>query len=377
MSAKPSPVTPAVLGWALDEDGRGRRALSEALDVDPDTLDAWLAGDARPTRGQVTALAKVLRRPRAVFFLPRPPTASTLPASFRHPPGDERLVSVEARRRVRQARRVQQAVSWALADRAGVDLPQAITGEPVEATAGRAREWLTVSDDDQAGWRDDYAALRSWRAALERREILVFALDVGRGDVRGFSAWDPQAPLIVANSAGVNPAARMFTLMHELGHLVLRQDAACIEATAAGVVTADVETWCERFSAAVLMPEAPTREWADARIGPRGSTIADVKAMTRRFRVSARAAALRLITLGYAGPDLYGEVSRVFVPKPPGNSARVASPQRAMLRQRQFGDRVLRIILNELPPRDALSILRLGAPDARRLVELVPGVREL
>jgi transcriptional regulator with XRE-family HTH domain len=181
VSAKPSPVTPAVLGWALDEDGRSRRALSEALDVDPDTLDAWLAGDARPTRGQVTALAKVLRRPRAVFFLPRPPTASTLPASFRHPPGDERLVSVEARRRVRQARRVQQAVSWALADRAGVDLPQAITGEPVEATAGRAREWLTVSDDDQAGWRDDYAALRSWRAALERREILVFALDVGRG----------------------------------------------------------------------------------------------------------------------------------------------------------------------------------------------------
>lgn len=181
MSAKPSPVTPAVLGWALDEDGRGRRALSEALDVDPDTLDAWLAGDARPTRGQVTAMAKVLRRPRAVFFLPRPPAASTLPASFRHPPGDERLVSVEARRRVRQARRVQQAVSWALADRAGVDLPQAITGEPVEATAGRAREWLTVSDDDQAGWRDDYAALRSWRAALERREILVFALDVGRG----------------------------------------------------------------------------------------------------------------------------------------------------------------------------------------------------
>jgi hypothetical protein len=48
------------------------------------------------------------------------------------------------------------------------------------------------------------------------------------------AAGDDRAPLIVANSSRVSPAARSFTLVHELAHLYLRQDAACIERTISG-----------------------------------------------------------------------------------------------------------------------------------------------
>ena len=88
-----APVTPSVLAWAVNEDGRNLYALSEALEVAPDTLDAWVLGDALPSAGDVSRLAKVLGRPRALFFLPQPPETATLPASFRHPPGDDRQVS--------------------------------------------------------------------------------------------------------------------------------------------------------------------------------------------------------------------------------------------------------------------------------------------
>lgn len=376
--AKTSPVTASVLGWALDEDGRDYRELAEALDIDPDLLESWVAGEAKPTQGEVTDLAKVLKRPRALFFLPRPPVDATLPPSFRHPPGDERLVSAGVRRRVRQSRRVQQAVSWALRDSPVVQVPRGQTTSVPETVAEEARAWLGASTDEQAGWRNDYDALNTWRDSLESRQILVFSLDLGRGDVRGFSAWDDRAPLIVMNSAGVNPAARCFTLMHELGHLLLREDATCIEAGPAREVTASVEAWCERFAAAVLMPKASMDGWARSR-GLRGLSagIGDVRAMMTRFRVSARAAALRLIALGYAPPELYAEVTRVFVPKETARSESMSSPPRAILRQRQFGDQVLRTILNDLPPRDALSILRLQVEDARRLAELVPGVPEV
>jgi hypothetical protein len=51
MAAQPSPVTPSVLRWAVDEDGRNHEDLAHSLHVDVDVLDAWLEGEAAPTRG--------------------------------------------------------------------------------------------------------------------------------------------------------------------------------------------------------------------------------------------------------------------------------------------------------------------------------------
>ena len=64
MAAQFSPVTPDVVRWAIDEDGRSVPELAEALEVDADTIDGWTRGDAAPTRGQVSRLATVLHRPR-------------------------------------------------------------------------------------------------------------------------------------------------------------------------------------------------------------------------------------------------------------------------------------------------------------------------
>ena len=47
MAARPSPVTPAVLAWALREDGRDYRVVAEELEVDPELLDAWVHGEAK------------------------------------------------------------------------------------------------------------------------------------------------------------------------------------------------------------------------------------------------------------------------------------------------------------------------------------------
>lgn len=379
MAAQTSPIKPDVLRWAVEEDGRAADALADALRVDPGLLEAWLAGDQSPTRGQVSKLATVLQRPRALFFLPRPPTAATLPPSFRHPPGDdEREVSLAARRKVRQARRIQHAVSWALREQPEVDLPVATLDDEPDAAAGRVREWLGITDAEQSEWADDRAALKAWRTALEDRGVLVFVLQIGRDDVRGFSAWDSRAPLIVANLSGVSPAARSFTLAHELGHLVTRRDSACIEPTDRALPDATVERWCEQFGAALLMPRASVVALArERRIADRQGGIEDVRAVMRRFRVSARAAALRLIDTGFASPALYAEVARVFVPAPPpAKGTRIASPPRSEARIREYGPDTLRTVLTALPPRDALSVLRITVEDARKIASEVPGVTE-
>ncbi|MGL4745257.1 MAG: helix-turn-helix domain-containing protein [Dermatophilaceae bacterium] len=87
---------------AITEDGRPSAELAERLKIDESLIDEWVEGESRPTVGHVTKLAEALRRPRAVFFLPAPPQGASLPARFRHPPGDDRLISPGSRRRLRQ-----------------------------------------------------------------------------------------------------------------------------------------------------------------------------------------------------------------------------------------------------------------------------------
>jgi Zn-dependent peptidase ImmA (M78 family) len=381
VAAQLSPVTPDVLRWAIEEDGRPVPELAEALQVDVDTVDGWTRGDAQPTRGQVTRMAEVLKRPRALFFMPRAPAAATLPPSFRHPPGDDRPISATARRWIRRARRVQEAVSWALRDQPPIYMAHFEVRAGPEDVAEEARSWTGVDVRDQLSWRDDYAALRGWREAIEDRGVLVFSLEIGPGEIRGFSAWDDRAPLIVANSSRANPASRIFTIGHELGHLFRRQDSTCVElglplTPASAHVGPNIERWCDQFSAALIMPEPLVRNIVGRAAGVAG--IDEVRTLAARMHVSHRAAALRLVSLRLAPFSLYEQVDRMFVAgqaQASGSSSEYRRPSRSVSRPREYGIRTIRTVLDTLPPRDALSVLRMNVEDVRQLAEREPDVR--
>ncbi|MFS0700032.1 ImmA/IrrE family metallo-endopeptidase [Cellulomonas sp. 179-A 4D5 NHS] len=375
-----SPVTPDVVRWAITEDGRTREALADALHVSIHELDAWLMGNSSPSRGQVSDLARVLRRPRALFFLPAAPEQATTPPAFRHPPGDTRDVGTRTLRAYRRARRVQQAVAWARGGHT-IDMPMASKSAPPERAAAQIRAWLGVSNEDQSGWGDDRAALAAWRAALEERDVLVFSLEIGEDEVRGFSSWDAVAPMLAVNVSSVTPAARIFTLGHELAHLVLRSDAACIDQPPTnGSATRrmdDAERWCEEFAAALLMPRDAVASVARERRFASPAGIAEVKALMSAFRVSARAAALRLIDLGLAERSLYGAVITQFAPKKkePAKTTNFRRPSRSTSRIREYGGRTLATVLSSIPETDAMSVLRVDWDDVRKLADEVPGVR--
>ena len=93
------------------------------------------------------------------------------------------------------------------------------------------------------------------------------------------------------------------------------------------------------------------------------------------FRVSHRAAALRLIDLDFAERSLYAEVLSVFKPKPPEKpSGDFKRSARSTARMREYGPRTLETVLSALPPRDALSVLRVTVEDARKISDQVSGV---
>jgi Zn-dependent peptidase ImmA (M78 family) len=377
--ASVSPVKPDVLRWAIREDGRPLADVAESADVAVIDLQRWLDGDGGPSAGQLSRLSVVLGRSRATLLLPAPPEAASTPTAFRRAAGTGNAVSMKGRRAVRESRQIQKALAWIRRDEEPVSLPSSSFNAPASEAAAQAREWTGISTDDQFGWADDRQALREWRSCLDAKGIYVFALQIGKDEIRGFSDWDERAPIIGVNTSSINAAARIFSLAHELGHLVCRSDATCEDFGVPGVAQSRMESWCESFAGAFLMPSGTVIDLIDeqqaaaARRGVETTDLEQVRLLMRKFRVSARAAALRMEGLNLAPKGLYAKVNNVFVPKP-STGGQPRNPPRATMRLRQYGGDVIESLMTSLPPRDALRILRIDALDARRLAQEVPQI---
>jgi len=182
-------------------------------------------------------------------------------------------------------------------------------GDPPDVAAQRAREWLEVSAPRTVniyGKRD----FSQWVALIEARGILVTQIsNVHLEEMRGFSISNQPFPVIAINSYDSHNG-RMFTLMHELTHILLRVSGLCDLEDKDQEVLSDkeqIERFCNQVAAAILMPEdkliqlprinsaTPHTSWLEA----------DITEIALRFGVSREAAALRLIAVTSAPWRLY------------------------------------------------------------------------
>jgi Zn-dependent peptidase ImmA (M78 family)/transcriptional regulator with XRE-family HTH domain len=363
------PVTPSVLRWAIEQSGYSSEDLAHAVGVDVSALEEWASGGSRPTLTYARKLASKLHRPFAALLLPAPPESRPLAVEFRHPAGDQRELNPNERRYLRRAARFQEILSW-LAGQLEIEQPRtplaSLHDDPV-LVAGAARDLLRITTTDQKGWPTASVAFDEWRAALEGAGRLVFLFSLGKGSVQGFSLWEDFAPVVAINTAW-NESSRIFTLFHEMGHLITRTSSACLESVRTSPRIDPVERWCERFAAAVLMPgndvESTLRQYG-LRSGGQATSLAIAKNVANLYKVSLRAAVIRLIELKAATWALYDEIPPISDMKPPGGGGTGRS--RAQIREDQFGDRAASLLV-EAVERDVLSrsqaVEFLDIPDA-------------
>ena len=115
---------------------------------------------------------------------------------------------------------------------------------------------LGVSVEDQHAWKDQYAALNGWKNGLEEQGVLVFHFSgVDPREVRGFSLSERVLPVIALNG-GDAPNGRVFTLIHELGHLLLGEGGSCdlSELSHPSGPALPVEAFCNAFAGAACVP---------------------------------------------------------------------------------------------------------------------------
>jgi Zn-dependent peptidase ImmA (M78 family) len=166
-----------------------------------------------------------------------------------------------------------------------------------------ARDLLAITVKQQMTWQDPsgYKPLRSWVDAVEALGILVMQDGhMPPETMRGFASPHERAPAIVINTKD-NPRARVFTAIHELGHLAW---------ALSGAPGAGSEAWCNQFAGDVLMPASDFR--AQFLAAGALERQARVHRLALLFGVTPFAAAVRIARLGLlpgdAGNHLVDEI---------------------------------------------------------------------
>ena len=316
MGTKKEPVTGAILSWAIDESGYTLAEVASRLEVSESDLQDWIEEASQPTVGQLTKLAKYLKRPRLLFFLPSPPEETT-PSQFRRAAtqtGFEPLSPAEWLI-LRRARRIQEIVSSLIRlDSSGpISIPRATVQDDPVAVAATLRKWVAPFNCS------DHRQFDQWRKEFQERGILVLTLPVRQGNrstpssLRGFALSDPFAPAIAVSTAD-NYFARSFTLFHELAHLATDTVQSCGPIVAPNEmpqvspdVASERERWCDAVAGNALIPQDELQEIV---LDQDSDGLRLVQQVAIHFKVSFRAAAVSLIQANVIPDTVYGEVVR-------------------------------------------------------------------
>jgi len=294
----------------MEEAGVGVQWVAERCGVGTDVVDQWTSGESQPSTTQFRSLVSGLKRPEAFFFLSSPPDQYGVPPSFRSPAGRRgtRSIFVDEEKAVRQARRVQRVTHWL---RQRQDHPSFFRLSPEtlddpERAAAAARSLLNWTVERQTDAATDTQVLRTLRGIVEDLGVLTMHVSMGERSCRGFSLTDNLAPVLAINTWHSTPA-RIFSYIHELGHLLSGSDSICTS-----FAQGTSEQWCDQFAAAFLMPKTAFLAFADNRFGnTQIDDIDDVRRFATRFKVSLRAAAIRLEHLNRAMPGLYDSIDAI------------------------------------------------------------------
>ena len=300
-------VKPEMLVWAREGARLDIETAAKKAKVTPDRMKLWETGEARPTINQLRKLANAYKRPIAVFYLPEPPAGFQAMRDFRRLPGDVAInesaeLALEIRS-VASRREVALELIRAIDEEPPDFLLTAALNDDAEVLASEIRAYLGVSVDEQISWKPGYDSFNAWRAALEDAGVLVFqSVGVRLDEMRGFSISDMPLPAIVVNNKdSVN--GRIFTLLHELAHILLREGGICDLYD-----ENEIEVFCNRVAGAVLIPRE--RLMAEDTVASKadGMTWSDgeLQALSNRYGVSREVTLRRLLSIGRASASFYG-----------------------------------------------------------------------
>lgn len=298
-------IKTSIIRWACNRIGSLYSELSASKDFK--RLSNEKDGAVSLTLKQAEKLAKVLRYPFVFLLLDSPVTdIDKLPiADFRSIEGKEVKPNINLKEQIEYCQNQQDWFSDYV-NTCDLDVFKyngefSLHDDPQEVGL-KLKEFLKITYKLSKN-ANDY--LKRLKIILENNGILVSSSKVLKNtqnrlslsDFRGFALYDDNAPLIFINGND-SASAQIFTLCHELGHIVLGQSGV------SDVVknnTKKIEKWCNEFAANILMPKNDVIDTFDQYI----NISQFLQDATKLFHVSANALLLRIYNLNLIDKDTF------------------------------------------------------------------------
>lgn len=371
------------IAWCCADHGITPGELAAELDIAPNTMERIMAGELGPSFQQLSRIAQFFGRGVLFFLEPGPADATQVHTpQFRTLARKKPELSARIKALIERVER-QRSVYLSLREDLDADdyptfIPPDLSGRSPETAAALARVWLRLGAGPHT--------FDSYRKAVEAKGILVFRASGYHGKwqiakespILGFTLYDELCPVIVVKKQH-SDAQLCFTLMHEVGHLLLHKSSS-IDDEHDIYGEQGMEREANAFAGHLLVPNEILRTVDE---GSRPERVEEfdewLKALRKQLGVSSEVVLRRLVDEARLPKTEYLAYRRWWASQPVRDSGRGSREWRYREPKHLFGDHYVRTVLDALDSRhitlakasDCLDSLKVK--DIRELERLYAG----
>ena len=308
-------VVPQVLTWLRTSAGWEVEEVAKKLRTSVEVVKDLESGKRNPTMGQLNILSETYKRPIASFFLSKPKQERPMPKDYRFLPNKTNIFdrkTILAILRTRSLQNLSKELSRNLKYATETEIKKSRITDNPELIASEYREILNCDIEKQRKFRDAYKMMGHLRDVLEDLNILVFQFSMPIEDARGFALADETPNIIVINSKD-SIEARLFTLMHEFGHIILGETVIDLPEESLQA-RSNIEAWCNSFSSAFLLPKEVSIDLFNK--NKHNLTETDtLNTLSKRYKVSKAVLLVKMVNLNYISRQEFESVLARYTPK--------------------------------------------------------------
>ncbi len=216
-------------------------------------IESNLPEISKPTLAELKALAKAYDKSLATLLLQKFTKEKPIPKDRRTVKSEEiGLFDIKTIQVIEKARALGESF---LKLKTELNIPikrfsdsATLSNDPNIIAAQFRKDWGLSDINKQM---DVQKAFEMFIEIVENLGAFVFQLPLNKDKLRGFSITDEEIPIIVIKRGNEPITAKIFTLFHEVGHLLLNESGMC-DITLSN--KQQVEKWCNAFASEILVP---------------------------------------------------------------------------------------------------------------------------
>lgn len=292
-------INPKIVKWAREKNNYTQTEAAQKCGVVLATYMAWEDGskDIPPTK--LPTLSRIFKYTSALFLLDKLPDEK-YPIEFR---------KYFMQFGIEQSKELYTAIRSALLTKD--NLKELIGGtENIflkkigklknkatdEITEGLIR-YLGIDKNIYLSLSNEFRLFKYWKNAVESQGIAVMEMGFPQSEARSFVIYDKTSPIIVLNTKD-SVHSKMFSLFHEVGHLVFSHSSIDNEITLNGTDSAmDIEIVCNRIASNILVDKIQLKK--EIRLLHTQDILTTVLELSKKFKVSREVIAYKLQEIDY------------------------------------------------------------------------------